>query len=318
MTQALNFTPKAIEALLSYPCPGAPLTALGNRYLAGKLREAQVFMLSDHGQLLDRSKPRPQVPGALFKPPFPVVALEYTALANVWDEPTYSAESASKRIALAWDWTDDLPPALAAMRPPYGPGVAVASIAYIDKHQAWSPMSACIHFSYDFEWMQQTEPTPFKAAMIASGRLNPALAKAPAASGSLIPIAPEVIAATSLMLSAAAAQDMLGADLMDEVNAYFDLSVALACKNVSTREYPAPKNLNRARIKAGKIPLKGFHVLELNGGEGFPGGGGTGDRAAARSHLRRGHIRRLGADRVTWVNSTIVRGRGFVDKVYAA
>lgn len=323
MTQALNFAPKAIEALLSYPCPGTPATAAGMRYLASKLREAQVFVLGDSGQLLDRSKPRPEVPCSLFRPPFPVVALEYTALNNDWDEGIYTGAKCPKRIALAWDWQDDLPPALTRFSPPaLPPGVVIASIAFYADPGVWMPIGAAVHVAYDGDWLEARpgDLPPHTQAMVDSGRLPKQQLNAQ--SGLMLtPIAllPEVVAGIAMERggSRRATFDILSADLMDEINAYTDLCLALACKNVTSRQHAAPAALNKTRIKAGKLPLTGFHVLELRDGGEMPGAGGTGDRSGPRSHLRRGHIRRLAPGRITWVSSSVVRGRGFVDKVYA-
>lgn len=319
MTQPLNYTPKAIEQLLSYPADHAPGMAAGFRYIAGKLREAQVFVLSDHGQLLDRSKPRPEVPGVLFRPPFPVVALEYAAAPEEWNQGFYDAAKCSRRIALAWEWKDDLPAELRKWAAPsLGEGVVIASVAYFDAQQAWFPIATAVHLAYDQPW-QKSEATPFQMSMIEVGRLSQKQADAKSMAGLPIGLLPEpIVEAVQQHGGIATVYDALMADLTDEVSAYSDLCYALACKNVSTREHPAPQALNRNRIKAGKLPLKGFHVLEMSGGGAMPGSAGAGDRAAARSHLRRGHIRRLDQQRVTWVNSTIVSGRGFVDKVYAA
>lgn len=320
MTQPLNYTPKAIEQILSYPSDHAPGMAAGFRYIAAKLREAQVFVLSDHGQLLDRSKPRPEVPGVLFRPPFPVVALEYAAAPQDWNQGFYDAAKCSRRIALAWEWTDDLPPELRKWAAPnLGEGVAIASIAYFDAQEAWFPIATAVHLAYDQCW-QKSAATPFQKSMIEVGRLSQKQANAKSMAGMPIGLLPEpIVTAVQAHGGGDHVFDALMADLTDEVSAYSDLCYALACKNVSTREHPAPQSLNRNRIRAGKLPLKSFHVLEMSGGGAMPGSaGGGGDRAAARSHLRRGHIRRLDRERVTWVNSTIVSGRGFVDKVYAA
>lgn len=320
MTQPLNYTPKAIEALLSFECSGAPLTRAGNLYIVEKLRQAEVFVIGEHGQLLDRSKPRPEVPGAMLRPAFPVVALEYSAQTMDWDEGFYTAAKCSKRIALAWEWTDDLPSELAAFLPTApGPGVVIASVAYYDAIGTWVVVYGAAHLAYDDAERRAKErpPSPYFDAALASGRIT---AKVANSSGGIlttpIPLSPETITIVAARHGHGAVTDLISADLMDEVNAYLDLCLALGCRNVATRKHEAPTHLNRQRVKAGKVPLKGFHVLELTGGAEMPGAGGGG-HGSPRSHLRRGHIRRLPGERVTWVNSTIVRGRGFVDKVYA-
>ena len=318
MTQPLNYTPKAIADLMGMSWEGAPASVAITRYLINKLRQAQVFVLSDHGELLDRSKPRPEVPGVLFKPAFPVVALEYTALAQRRTDPFYTCARSSRRIALAWDWQDDLPAGFGKM-PELSAGVVIASISYMDEHDIWMPMMGACHFAYDDQWQHHQGASGFREAMIATGSLPPNVAREKGYPSTAVPLLYEAcLHAQQQLGSRQAVFDIIAADVTDEVNAYTDLCYALACKNVRTRECPAPVYLNRQRLKKGKLPLTGFHVLELAGAEAMPGAGGSGDRSGPRSHLRRGHIRRLAADRVTWVNSTVVRGRGFVDKVYAA
>lgn len=319
MTQPLNYTVKAIEALSSYPCPGAPLSRLGMRYVADKLRQAQVFVLGDAGQLLERNKPRPEVPGIVFKPPFPVVALEYSAADIDWDMGEYTQAKCPRRIALAWEWQDDLPPLLRGMcNPNLGEGVVILSIAYYEGANQWVPIAAGMHLAYDTEWRKDLPITPFRAAMIECGRLSKKTSDAATMQMAPIPIMPEVIFAAASMSGPDKAADAIAADNMDEVNAYTDLCYALACKNVTSKKHDASVALNKQRIKVGKLPLKDFHVLEVAGAEAPGGGDGSADRNGPRSHLRRGHIRRLAGDRVTWVNATMVRGQGFIDKVYSA
>ena len=147
---ALNYTTKAIEDLLSFPCPDAPATAAGLRYLADKLRQAEVFMLKDGGDLLDRSKPRPQVPGMVFRPPFPVVALEYPARPAEWTSDRFSVARCPKRIALAWEWTDDFPAEMRDWAPKTSrPGVVVASIAFYEEQQHWMAVPAGAFLPFD-------------------------------------------------------------------------------------------------------------------------------------------------------------------------
>jgi len=322
MTQPLNYTPKAIVDLLAMADQAeatAPLTSAGLRYLISKLQRAEAFVLSDAGQLLDRSKPRPELPGLVVRPPFPVVALEYVANPVHWDDPIYSASPSTRRIALAWDHTDDIPGPLASMLGrPLTRGVIIASICFYDEHQRWMPIGVAVHVDYEADWHRPSDKSAFRDSMLASGRLSKEAAGARTLPATPIPISPETIFAAAGAFGAAQAWDMMTADLMDEAGAYMDLCWALACKNVSTRHQRAPEKLNKQRIKAGKLPLHGFHVLELAGAPLGGSGEGSGVREGPRSHLRRGHIRRLPGERVTWVNQTMVRGRGFLEKVYAA
>lgn len=310
MTQALNFTAKAIQYLesLNSPYPGVQA---GFHYIAEKLREAQVFVLPDYGTLLDRSKPRVELPGDMYRPPFPVVALEYTAQGpgGRWDGP-YTDLKSSRRIALAFDWQDDLPAACRIFGPMAStPGVVIVSIFYTDDDDAWLPVSAGIHFGYDaMEFRQDLHSGPLREALIASGRIGKAAANSGAPGGSLIPLLPEAIIVQGSTHTIEATLDAIQADLMDEVNAYFDLCSALGCRNVRTEHHAAPDKLNRQRMKAGKPLLSDFLTLSLDAEQG--GGGLFASGGSRRSHLRRGHIRRLSADRITWVNQTMVTGQG--------
>jgi hypothetical protein len=321
VTRALNFTPAAVAALRGHPCPGAPITRASNRWIADLLERAEVFILPDCGELLDRSRPKPEVPGLMFRPPFPVVACEYLAQNSIRPGGFYNASPCSKRIALAWDWTGDLPaPLLAAFGPAaLDPGVCVISVFYSDEAQTWVCNSAATHLPYEGEWMARGEmaETPFIRAMIADGSLAGGNLKAKGYVSNFLPLMIEFLEQVRRETgSVEGALDIARADNNDEVNAYIDLCYALACKNVSAERSATPKILNRERRRKGRPELKDFHVLNL-GGDGTGQLVGSADRSLPRSHLRRGHIRRLGADRVTWVNQTMVHGRdGFVSKTY--
>lgn len=154
--------------------------------------------------------------------------------------------------------------------------------------------------------------------MLAEGRINPKLAAAHAFEAKPIGFMPEALAAMAREQGGEAAMDFLRADILDETNAYLDLCFTLACNNVRAERQAASPALNKARLKSGKIPLKDFHILTIDGHGNGNGEAFSGPRNGPRAHLRRGHIRRLDANRVTWVNATMVRGRGgFVDKQYS-
>ncbi|QTH21970.1 hypothetical protein HRJ34_00050 [Rhizorhabdus wittichii] len=320
MIQPLNYTAKARESLAGITSTASPFSRHGIAYLLGKLTDAEIFVLPDHGELLDRSKPRTEVPNIVLRPPFPVTALEYRSPPGTAHEvPGYTDAACSRRVALAWDWKDDLPHPIAAASsfPPRLPaGVAIAAICYFDQMQAWLPIAAGMHIAYDDPWLESDVRLPFAAAAVAAGRMTEKQADARRPRARPFPILWDAILGIASARGIDGALDLLAADMMDEANAYIDLCYALACRNVSAERHVAPAKLNRAREKAGKIALPDFHTLTLAGSsDGQPFG--SADRSGPRSHLRRGHIRRLGPDRITWVNQTMVRGRGgFVSKQY--
>ena len=324
MTEALNFTPKALDDLRSM----AGRTFLtefdreGVDFIADVLSRAEVFVLPDAGQLLERNKPRPQVPGIMFCPPFPAVALEYRGAERDWHDPVFEQIRCSKRISLAWLWDGNFPiRGVGQAEPGFpqpGEAVAIASIVYIDDRRMWVPVPAAVLLPFDAIY-EKPRSTAFREAMRKTGRITKAQYEADALRMEyMLPILPSTIATVATRDGFEAAIEMIGADLMDEVNAYLDTCLALACTNVHAVRQPRPEKLNRARIKAGKVPLKDFHVLNVGGHDlgSVVGDGGSGGR---RAHLRRGHIRRLGPERVTWVNACIVAGNrpGFAEKNYS-
>lgn len=114
--------------------------------------------------------------------------------------------------------------------------------------------------------------------------------------------------------------EMVYWQLRDAMLAYFDLKTALSCRNVLELTHPPHAKLQRSRINRGKLALFEYKILTLTG-NGPSGGQGTiGLGKETRSHLRRGHIRRLPPDlsRRIWVNACMVRGKlpGFVHKDY--
>jgi len=322
MTQPLNYTIKAIEDLRALRDKGtwSPHDRMGIDFIISKLIKAEVFVLPDLGQLLDRTKPRPEVAGEVYRPPHPIVALEYQSAVPGWTPTSeYDAAPSSRRIALAWDWDGVFPgPASAKEQHDVGEGVFVASISYYDNLGIWVPTGAALMMGYEAEY-RVPDPSAYRDSMVASGRVSRKTAQAPTlVIRDMMTLLPDSMMQQIKKTGEQAAVQAFAADVMDEANAYSDLCLALACNNVSTTRNGQPDRLNRARIKAGKIPLKDFHVLKIaGGGDGGDAGQPLGS-GGVRSHLRRGHVRRLSADRITWVNATMVRGSrpGFADKLY--
>lgn len=96
------------------------------------------------------------------------------------------------------------------------------------------------------------------------------------------------------------------------------LAAMLSLKNVKPFSIEPPEALSKKRIKHGKKPLYSYHVLEVDGDLWLPHRRDDPTGATIRSHLRRGHIRRLPSGNV-WVRACFVRGGtpGFVDKDYS-
>tara|TARA_R100001244_G_scaffold36494_1_gene33451 strand:- start:240 stop:1208 length:969 start_codon:yes stop_codon:yes gene_type:complete len=106
-------------------------------------------------------------------------------------------------------------------------------------------------------------------------------------------------------------------DFGDDICALMALSKLLGIHNAKTIKVPVPPKLVKKHHKKNDYGNYDYHVLEI-GGEVWDSpyvmGGGSGGK---RSHLRRGHIRRL-ENKNVWVRAAYVHGsvEGFVDKDY--
>lgn len=101
------------------------------------------------------------------------------------------------------------------------------------------------------------------------------------------------------------------------------LLLALHCSNVRSVDNAPPAALNKKRAKQGKIPLytyKTLHVLSgVRGGSHDQSADDAEAKRSPRLHFRRGHVRRIGDGRITWVQQCMVGNRrlGVVEKAYA-
>lgn len=98
--------------------------------------------------------------------------------------------------------------------------------------------------------------------------------------------------------------------------------LALACTNVRSIDIEPPAALNKKRKKTGKLPLFTYKTLHVLAGERSRTHSRQDDDEARRSprlHFRRGHVRRIGDGRITWVQQCMVGNRrlGAVEKAYA-
>ena len=113
--------------------------------------------------------------------------------------------------------------------------------------------------------------------------------------------------------------DTIAGSMQHDLNIVTTLCAMLGMKNVQTHHIEAPRSINEKRKRKGKSLLLDYHVLKVDGE--VWNSEAAGDRDAlhgSRSHLRRGHIRRLSDGRRTWVRAAYVHGRvdGFVTKDY--
>jgi len=231
MTQPLNYTKKAWRDLRAMERTASPVSARGLRYLTAKLERAETFTLPDYGTLFDRGALRPQLPNSTLRLPFPVVALEYEApAATGWRVPGYTDAPSSRRIALAWDWKQDLPAA------PLPPGIVIMSISFFDQMARWFPATpAALHIGYDDEWFVPPERRAFEEASLAAGRTTVEQSTAPRPKCEIVPILGDVLAAMALGQGTEKTLDLIAADTMDEANAFLDLCQSIAFDGIPSK-----------------------------------------------------------------------------------
>lgn len=106
----------------------------------------------------------------------------------------------------------------------------------------------------------------------------------------------------------------------ENIHILFRFLSALSCSNINIEtEIKPDAELNKARIKKGKVPLFEYRVLKIDTQSTvFDGSTLSGTHASPRTHLRRGHIRRLKNGTTVWVNGCVVgvNNKGIINKDY--
>jgi hypothetical protein len=160
---------------------------------------------------------------------------------------------------------------------------------------------------------------PHPAVWVPGGPAT-AVTKTESGGGLALNMVPVLTPFTSDLLRTGLTAAQLTNEVRDDLKCVVELCLLLGLQNVRSILQPAPKGAAKARARKGKQPLFDYHVLEVDG-ERWE------ERAAVelatgrgvRSHLRRGHIRRLSESRRVWVRACYVHGAepGFAAKDYA-
>jgi len=110
---------------------------------------------------------------------------------------------------------------------------------------------------------------------------------------------------------------LLTLNMQNDADAILTLCKLLEVHDAETPVVSAPPKLQAKRAKHGKAPLYDYHVLRIGGETWDTPYVSSGTGAGRRSHLRRGHIRRL-ESKTVWVRATYVHGSkdGFLHKDY--
>lgn len=299
------------------------------------------FILPNYGELIDESSPDnewTQTKLDLLKLPFPCVAFEAP-----WEKEPIPGKTkepddldrikSSKRIALCLESTPEHDAIFSeigvrhAKRHPSG-GIYVISIFWLDATSKWTLSMGGLFLPYDSIISNATDN--FESAI--SQKVYSSLRERGMVSASnknsfkinFFPVFPELYMHEIKRdpHNKANFDLALFMDSRDEANMAIEACSVINCANVITEDILPPEALNKKRRLRDKQPFFSYKVLQIaqerhesNGGIGLDGT----PRASVRTHLRRGHLRRL-ENKVIWVRSVLVNPgsqNGAIKKDYA-
>ena len=323
MMERLNYTTHALADLIryrDYQRRDPRCSPLATEWMMARLREAQKFILPENGELIDITLQQHTLDAV--KLPYPVCVLEAPFTRPFDPQPGDLMQVASsRRIALLVEATrgqvNATFPAVPIPGDPSSSGVVVMVVSYIDSQKTWAAYPAALFYEYE-----QKVRTPGVDGFSAASKLVIAEARSPGRNAFRIQIVVTMPYEFAPAISAdpVRSQATVLADTRDEAIMMIQFCNVINCANVETDMIPVPAKLQRAREKAGKLPLYEYRTLVVtddrrrSAGEGDAGSGND----SRRQHLRRGHLRRL-PDRTIWVRPTVVNpgvAQGVIAKDY--
>lgn len=303
--RATEIAARGMQALESDSTEAAMAASASRVYItvATLLSMAEHFMLPEGGRVMDDTGKLLAKYSPLLKLPYPVTAFEFSQ-ADIKDQPLREGTFRStKRIALCIDAQTARDSYLYPIEPDEW---ICMSINYVDALGVWAVVPAVALVSNT------------RTRFVTEADLK--LTEQVKGAKSVLPVGTEVLDIRFADLSQTEYPiGMLQGDLFDELTASVQAVAALNCENVTTSRTKPPADLNRRRVAKGKAPFFSYHVLECtNDGSPARGPHQGGTHASPRSHLRRGHIRRLSETRSTWVRASMVgsSASGIVKKDY--
>jgi hypothetical protein len=323
--KVLNYAVDAIEDLQYFVSfsrsRGDEDAARATQALVDLIRRGVKFLLPNCAEIVDTAS-LGEAHLELLYLPYPITIFEAP-----WEKDQAVASflngapqmRSSRRIAVCWE-LGELPGAFPAdearMRSTFpSGGTFVASIYFIDDIGAWSPAAGIVFVPREFRTEPDTPSLPgstqARQAMIDAGtdemegyrfRAEP------------IPIVESLFAEAVSRFDGdrETALSQILIDTRDELQMMIQACAVLNCANVETVDAAPGKAASAMRAAKKKAPLFSYKVLQLKP-PSRSGRDAGGTHASPRTHLRRGHIRRL-QDRTIWVRASLVN-RGSPDGV---
>ena len=124
---------------------------------------------------------------------------------------------------------------------------------------------------------------------------------------------------TKKQVSSSSEEALFAGSMIGKVISFLHL---ISCSNIESKEIvQMPAALRKKKLDRGEIPIYSYHVLDLNQRRTISSDATLSEeeKHKKRLHFRRGHIRRLSNERLTWVRHCMVgdASLGKVDKHYS-
>ena len=324
--QTLNYTAHAIEDLKVFAqkiSSRLPHSFTAITRIIELLRESQKFILPNCCDIFEPDEfQQPHLD--LFHLPYPVCTFEAPWIMDDKNSGAIEAKlptiKSTKRIALAVELdADHQEPFLSQYneiflkRFPQG-GVYVIPIFWVAE-SGWEVLTGGMFLPYQNTLSRLTSndikehEVAFKT-MYEAGRLEKTFSKLEAEPFVLMP---EVFQFRISQIGESLSYEQILLDSHDEVTCIVQACAVLNCENINTATIDPIAKSNQKRVKNNKEPFFSYHVLQINEKASSNTSEG-GSHRSPRSHLRRGHIRRL-ANKVVWVRSAMINANSKDGKV---
>jgi hypothetical protein len=320
--QALNYTAHAIEDLKEIVKKVAfhfPQSSRAISRIIELLRESQKFILPNCSDIFEPEDFQQQHLD-LFHLPYPVCTFEAPWIMDEKVDEKLPTVKSTRRIALAVELNADHQESFLATynnfflnKFPQG-GVYVIPLFWVAE-SGWEVLMGGMFIPYDNTISRlssddiNVQEIAFKA-MHDAGRLPKAFSKLEAEP---FVILPEVFEYQVNKNGESQSFQQILLDSHDEITCVVQACAVLNCENINTAIIDPIIKSNLKRAKNNKEPFFSYHVLQINDKTSSKNSEG-GSHRSPRSHLRRGHIRRL-ANKVVWVRSAMINANSKDGKV---
>lgn len=318
--QSLNYSTHAIEDILKTIQTikhRLPQSAATMKKLVQLLENSQKFIMPNCCDIFDPEIFQ-QSHMDLFRLPYPVTVFEAPWVTADQKPVTkvndlLMTEFSTKRIALCVEASVDHPElefidGLNGILSKFPQGGGYIIPIFWTKNTGWEITNGGVFVPYDNSVTRMKsneiseEEIAFKT-MSEAGRLSQEFTKIQAEPFVLLP---EFFQSYAHKIGIEQSFQQILVDCHDEISMATQACAVLNCQNIQTEVINPPAKLNKNRAKADKPPLFSYHVLQINEKSSQSSTGvNSGTHRSPRSHLRRGHIRRL-KDKITWVRSSMV------------